>query len=528
MEKQVTIIQRPNRILIVDDEQGVLDLCAEVLNVAGYSTVTTTLSEEAIQLVRSRDFDLVLTDLKMPGMDGIALMRTVEEINPSLGVVMMTAYGDMESAISAIQAGAFGFIIKPFEPNDLYSSIQSALDRIALRRENIRLRSLIHLMEVSEAITSTLDISELFKTALRSAAKETTATRGSIMLKDVERDELYIKESVGWNYEEAKKVRIKFGEGIAGQVFAEERYVVVQDIKSDPRFRRSTSRQYKTNSFLCVPMKTREKIIGVMNLSDKEDGELFTEADEEVVSIIATQAAIVFDNALLFQAEKERSVQLKAALEEIESTYEATLDALIFALDLRDTNTYGHSQRVAQYTKAIASKMGVSGAGLVDVVRGALLHDVGKIGVSDSILRKPDKLTDKEWAIIQGHPSLGWKMLSGIGFLKQACDIVLHHQEKYDGTGYPYGLSKEDISLGARIFAVADTLDAITSDRPYRKALSYEVAKAEITKYMGSQFDPSAVSTFLEIPDGEWEEIKRWVEAFVKEKMRTPSKQPTT
>ncbi len=200
--------------------------------------------------------------------------------------------------------------------------------------------------------------------------------------------------------------------------------------------------------------------------------------------------------------------ELKTAFNEIQSTYEATLEALIAALDSRDSETQGHSMRVAEFTALVARHMGISEPELTDIRRGALLHDVGKIGIPDAILRKPGPLNEEEWEVMKQHPQLGYDMLKGITFLEGAIPIVLSHQEKFDGTGYPRGLKKDHIPLGARIFAVVDTYDAITSTRPYGAGRSYDVARDEIVKFSGSQFDPRVVQTFLKIPKQRFDEIR--------------------
>ena len=212
----------------------------------------------------------------------------------------------------------------------------------------------------------------------------------------------------------------------------------------------------------------------------------------------------------------ERTVELVLKRREIEQlfeklqvSYETTLEALAAALDTRDTETQGHSRRVSEYTAVIASRMGVKDPELTEIKRGALLHDVGKIGIPDAVLRKPGKLTAEEWEEMKRHPEIGYRILSGIKFLEPSLPIVIAHQERFDGSGYPNGLKREEIPLGARIFAVVDTLDAMTSDRPYRKALPYEDARAEIVRNSGIQFDPDVVRVFLAIPPEEWKAMHR-------------------
>jgi len=212
----------------------------------------------------------------------------------------------------------------------------------------------------------------------------------------------------------------------------------------------------------------------------------------------------------------ERTVELVLKRREIEElyeklqiSYETTLEALAAALDTRDTETQGHSMRVSEYTTVIARRMGVKDPELTEIRRGALLHDVGKIGIPDAVLRKPGKLTSEEWEEMRRHPEIGYRILSGIKFLEPSLPIVIAHQERFDGSGYPRGLKREEIPLGARIFAVVDTLDAMTSDRPYRKALRYEDAREEIIRNSGLQFDPRVVEVFLSIPPEEWKAMHR-------------------
>jgi putative nucleotidyltransferase with HDIG domain len=205
---------------------------------------------------------------------------------------------------------------------------------------------------------------------------------------------------------------------------------------------------------------------------------------------------------------KQRTKQLTDALERIEHTYDETLEALAAALDLRDNDTAGHSQRVTLYSLEMAAKLNFSRDQLKQLERGAYLHDIGKIGIPDSILLKPAKLTPEETAIMQTHAQIGYELMSRVAFLSSAAQIVLTHQERFDGTGYPQGLNGEEIPLGARIFAVSDTLDAMMSDRPYRRGMPYSVARAEIERESGRQFDPRVVATFLSTPEETWLRIR--------------------
>ncbi len=218
------------------------------------------------------------------------------------------------------------------------------------------------------------------------------------------------------------------------------------------------------------------------------------------------------DNERLAHELAERNAQLtrlNATLEQqvVERT-NGLLEGMIRALDYRDTETQWHSWRVSRFTRRIAEAWGITGDELMHIEQGALLHDIGKIGVRDSILLKPGPLTPEEWVEMKKHPDYGFSMLKNIGYLRAAADIVHQHQEKWNGTGYPQGLKGEQIVVGARLFCVADTLDAIVSDRPYRKGSPLEVAIREIGRLGGTQFDPRAVEVFLSIPPSEWTRIR--------------------
>ncbi len=215
----------------------------------------------------------------------------------------------------------------------------------------------------------------------------------------------------------------------------------------------------------------------------------------------------------LEQVVRARTELLRQAVEDLENSYDVTLEALGDALDLKDSETEGHSKRVTAYTIALARAMGISPAQIKLIARGAFLHDIGKMAIPDEILRKPGKLTLEQQEIMREHCTRGYHILRKIPFLAEAAEIVFSHQEHFDGSGYPGGISGNQIPIGARIFAVADALDAITSDRPYRKARSFDAAREEILRCSGSQFDPAVVEAFLKIPNELWQELRSEITA---------------
>jgi len=215
----------------------------------------------------------------------------------------------------------------------------------------------------------------------------------------------------------------------------------------------------------------------------------------------------------LEQVVQARTEMLRQAMEDLENSYDVTLEALGDALDLKDSETEGHSKRVTAYTIALARAMGISPAQIKVIARGAFLHDIGKMAIPDEILRKPGLLNPDEQEVMREHCTRGYHILRKIPFLSEAAEIVYSHQEHYNGSGYPSGLSGNQIPIGARIFAVADTLDAITSDRPYRKARNFDAARKEILRCSGTQFDPAVVEVFLKIPNELWQELRSEITA---------------
>ncbi len=333
----------PPRILIVDDDESVRDVISVLLSEEGYTCSVASGADMALELAEQEDTPLVISDMKMPGKDGLWLLEAFRDRYPDTAVIMLTGYGDTEAAVDCLRRGAVDYLLKPPKLTDLIRSIERALAkrRVELARKKYQ--------------------------------------------KKLER-----------------KVR-------------------------------------------------------------------------------------------------DRTTELRGALKDVSTTYQNTLLALVSALDAREHETSDHSIRVVEYTTAIATRMSLKGPELDEICRGALLHDIGKIGVPDAVLLKPGKLTPEEWVEMRKHPDIGFNMIAAIPFLTVPSSIVLSHQERWDGQGYPRRLKGEEIHIGARIFAVADTLDAMTSDRPYRKGTTFANAIAEIDRCSGTQFDPQVVQAFLGI-----------------------------
>ena len=286
--------------------------------------------------------------------------------------------------------------------------------------------------------------------------------------------------------ERFKTIIVKKGQGFSGWVVQYQQVVRTGDLKNDLRYVETFP---GLQSGLYVPIKIAKRVIGVISI-ESEQANAFSKSDERLTITLAAQAAIAINNAQLFDDLQRSNTGLTSA-------YDATIEGWSRAMDLRDKETEGHTLRVTDLTLALARAMNISESQLTNIRRGALLHDIGKMGVPDSILLKPGELTSEEWEIMRRHPIYAYEMLTPIAYLKTALDIPFSHHEKWDGTGYPRGLKGEQIPLAARIFAVVDVWDALTSDRPYRPAWIKEQALEHIREQSGSHFDPQVVDAFL-------------------------------
>jgi HD-GYP domain-containing protein (c-di-GMP phosphodiesterase class II) len=341
------------------------------------------------------------------------------------------------------------------------------------------------LYEISDALSSTLNLDELLRLIVRKAVKSFEAQVVSLMMIDEDSGELFIRHAEGIEDDIIRKTRVRIGEGVAGRVALTGQPLLLVDVMG----LEAKDLIKNVKSALSVPLKVKDKVIGVINVS-KNARYQFTESDLKILFNLASLASQAIEKSELYQ-------DIKVTLEEIKSSYMNTVKALSKAIEAKDPYTQGHVDRVAKYGLAIALELDSE---LIkdDMFRYALvLHDIGKIQIPDAILAKKGKLSKEEQDIIRRHPETGAQILEPVKFLQKAAEMVKFHQEHWNGEGYPNGLKGEEIPLPARIIAVADAFDAITTERPYRRAQSVEFARLEIIKASGSQFDPNVVKAFL-------------------------------
>jgi PAS domain S-box-containing protein len=408
-------------------------------------------------------------------LEGIELIRQHRD-GRMLDVALWTAplrnkAGDVDGTVAALS-----------DMSGLYAA------QAETRRQLERLASL---RAIDQAITGSHDLELTLNVVLDQAVNRLGVDAAAVLLLEPHSQTLEYSAARGFRLDRIYDTRVRVGDGVAGAAALERRTIEVEVIEDTHRHgaRRNGLLEEEFVSHFATPLLVKGQIRGVLEVFQRQplkpDREWI-----EFLEILAGQAAIAVDNTALFEALQRSNAELTIA-------YDGTLEGWSRALDLRDEETEGHTRRVTEACIRLARALGVEGEALVHMRRGALLHDIGKMGVPDRILRKQGPLTHEEWVIMRRHPVHAYELLAPIPFLAPALDIPYCHHERWDGTGYPRGLKGEEIPIAARVFAVVDVWDALTSDRPYRTKLSPGEALDYIEAQMGTHFDPDVVRTFL-------------------------------
>ena len=399
--------------------------------------------------------------------------------------------------------------------NTLAMDIAVAIQNTQLYEQQYQINERQKLLnQISQHLHQTIDLDELIPRIFTEVNKAIKAEAQSIWLVDEEAGFIKCHYATGPESEMLKGFAVSLSaQSVVGTSVSKRKSIIIKDAQKDRRRARSADEWtgFVTRSLMTVPLVLKSKSIGAIQAVNKRGGRLFNQEDLNLFRAIADSAALAVNNAQL--------------LAQLQNSYDLTLEALSSALDLRDRETEGHSRRVVEYTARLAEQIGLDKDIIKNIRRGALIHDIGKIGVPDAVLHKPGPLDGDERKIIERHPQAGHDMLDNIPYLREEIEIVLGHQEKWDGTGYPNGLRGEEIPLGARLFMIADTFDALTSNRPYRMGRPYTDARKIIEDESGKQFDPQAVAAFLAVPSEEWLQIRARVMAEIEK--RQNKKTPT-
>jgi putative nucleotidyltransferase with HDIG domain len=468
------------RVLVVDDEKFIRDIVADFLGMEGYIVRTAEDGVSAKNELERAQYDMVISDLKMPKMGGLDLLKEVARAHPDTLTVIMTGFGTVETAIDAMKRGAYDYILKPFKVEEIVHIVQRGLEKRRLSAENLRLREALSLYKVSEAITASLSLDEVIATVADSGLNEIRADLVMTWLDDGEGAFLPRNVSLAETFPEGEETGVLDAEAVVRRL-KHESFLVEHGARARELFSTLPARQVQ--SITIIPLKMRDRLLGWIAVVSLTASKRFDEGQRKLLSIIASRAAAAIANARLY--------------EDLQATFQQTIQSLARTIDKMDRYTSGHSERVARYAVNLARWLGLDEVQVEHVRHSALMHDIGKVGCVMN-LNKTGKLTAQEYEVFKRHPSYGREILDPIKFLQPVIPGVHLHHERWDGRGYPLGLSRTDIPLIARIIAVADCYDAMTSDRAYRRALPHEVTVNEIVRCSGSQFDPDVAGVFTE------------------------------
>jgi response regulator RpfG family c-di-GMP phosphodiesterase len=486
-------------VLIIEDEEHFRSYLENIVK-RKFRYYSAGSWSEAKSLLFENSIDIVLVDLRLPEVPGRQIVETINhEMGDRINVIVITGYENDWEDQCALKCGVHSYFRKgTFKPNDLLNVMDECIEsRNVLNLGNTisseedylparsRIATLSKLYEFTNKLTSLDSLNDVIDTTIRTIQNITGCSRISVMLLADDDQYLYIKRAIGLEEDIIKSTRIRVGEHIAGKAFHAKKA-----ISSKPRshlydryFKYKMSGPFMSIPLIEVPNKRGTKPIGVINLTNKKGGKAFTEGEKHLLFHLANSASIAIKNELRKTALQKASID--------------TLILLTNVLEAKDTFTQGHSIRVSEYACAIAGRLGFSDEALSEVRYGAQLHDIGKIEIPDSVLLKRGSLTLSEYRIMKRHPITSKRIVDHIAFFDHIKGLFLHHHERFDGRGYPDGIKGRNIEIGARIIAVADAYDAMTSDRPYRKAMSQMEAVSILKREQGYQLDPDCVDAFL-------------------------------
>lgn len=474
------------RVLIVDDEESTVTICKFALQRLGMEVDTALTASEALGKIRQEAFDLAIIDWILPDGSGMALFRIMRERLPQLVGILITGQNVADTNREAFEAGFWSFLPKPFTISEFQATVERAASYIKAIRERERLELMISLSQLAQQITASLELDEVLRKILDLALRQSRADKASIMLVDqsISPPRLKLVAAEGLS-PDLLSIEVPIGEGIAGQVALTGSPLLI-NTKTIHQFSPHSLHYQGAGSALCLPLKVANRVVGVLNLTKFSSEEPFSESDIRLYLILATQAALAIENAHLHR--------------KIREGYLAALASFCKYAENLMPYRQGHSMRVGIYAKRLGEVVGVSKRDAEEVRIAALIQDLGLLLVPKEVLAKPGKLTEEEWSLIRNHPIWSIDLIDPPAILTETIETaVKHHHERFDGTGYPEGLKGDEIPMPARLLAVADTFDALCSERPHRPAYSTEQALSEMRKVAGSQLDPDLTDAFIQI-----------------------------
>jgi len=465
------------------------EIVGEALARHGFHVLQAADGDEVVGLLETTPVDLLVSDIRMPGRDGLDVLSAARELSPQTSCILITGDASLDTARQAAQKGACDYVPKPFCERELMEAVRSAMSRKASEHERAREEHLADLFKLSEDVRSVDDPWEMLRVTTATAAVQTQSEIGC--LATLQGDNL-VPFTVG----------VSGTEQVPNPLPEDHLLYSVAETQRPMLFTRQRAAHPLAGSVdilgpddvkvsewivegLALPLCDGKRSVGAFGVGRTQANRPYSEGDYRLVSVLAAQSGLLVKNADL--------------VESLQQAYLGTIQAMARTLEARDKYTHGHSQRVANLCRRIAAVLDISPGEAETLQLAAGLHDIGKIAVPDCVLNKPGKLTGAEWEAIRAHPVIGADVLAPASFLADALPLVLHHHERYDGTGYPDGIGYPELLSLTYIIVGADAFDAMTSDRPYREALTTEDAIAELSKGSGTQFDPDVVDAMISL-----------------------------
>ncbi len=510
-DQRPTSPEKPPRILVVDDEEPIREMLEEFLGFRGYRVVAAENGREALDLIRAHRVDLILTDMKMPELGGIELLGEVSRLRSPPTTILMTGYGTVDTAISAMKQGAYDYIIKPFKLKEVAATITRALERARLERENLKLRGTTSLYHLSEAVSSGDSLDNLFEIFVEVCLDELQADVILLLMESQEPGEYSLAAYYSRNPMAEEDVRQLAGSVDLARVmvpFINEEPLIVHDDDVEAYASRDLSGA-TTYSLLGLPLKLSSGHVAGITLALSTDPMYrFEEGHRKMGAVLAGKVTYAVEKSRLYGQISDHRRQTLAGLANI--------------LMAKDAYIRHHSESVARLVGMICDRLDLPAEQREWIVYGALLHDVGKIGIRLDKLHAKGKMSAEDYDMMKQHPELARFILEPLDIIEEVKPVVYYHHERYDGRGYPAGLAGEDIPFGARVVAVADAYDAITSMRSYVQDSSHERAVSELERNAGTQFDPAVVEAFLAGIDDYRAEYGDYHERIAREGEPTP------
>ncbi|HOX93455.1 MAG TPA: response regulator [Syntrophales bacterium] len=473
-------------ILVVDDDSALRGMIVDALKQTGdFGIQEAGDGAEALKALKSDLYDLVISDVQMPNMTGMELLSKIREINPNIYVIMITAFPSVGLSVSAMQTGAVDFLPKPFNIDELTYKVQIYLrektilseEKLRYRAESLklsdRIRDISKRSYIYDAIENTAGNNDhIFQGMVDLALKIADGERCALFLYDEDSGEFHpkiVRDAVLGSVEERTSPMLL---SLYRQVVERKEPLLFQPIHEGG------------SCMMCVPLTIRSKVFGILSLTKKKNMVVFSEKDLHYILSLTRRASLNLENRILYESLYDNITD--------------TFKALVGSIQVRDHYTELHSAHVTNFALRTAESLKCASTDMESLKIAAMLHDIGKIAIPDAILLKPAPLTAEEHEVIKRHCQIGDNILAPILLFEAERKIIRHHHERWDGKGYPDGLSGEQIPFFARLLAVADAFDAMTTDRPYRKAMTREQAIDELRKYEGRQFDPKLIQPFIE------------------------------